>query len=105
NVPDLMITKDNRSVLIECKTTTKNPPLIKKEEAFAVLQKAADFDVSMRRVTLGKPSFDEHSKKKARAAEGITLIEHDVFMEGMLRVYAKEISSTEFLHWISAPGV
>jgi hypothetical protein len=40
---------------------TKKPPLIAKEEAFAVLQKAADYDVGMKRITLGKPEFDEHS--------------------------------------------
>jgi helicase len=56
--------------------------LIKKEEAFAVLQKAIDFKTNMRRVSLGKPAFDEHSKSKAQAAQDITLIEHHVFMEG-----------------------
>lgn len=105
NVPDLMIVRGELSVLVECKTTIKNPPLIKKEEAFAVLQKAADYEATMRRVTLGKPSFDEHSKKKARSAEGVSLVEHDIFIEGLLRVHAKEISADEFLRWISTAGV
>ena len=48
NVPDLMVTANGVAVLIECKSTTKNPPLIKKEEAFAVLQKAVDYDLTMR---------------------------------------------------------
>ena len=59
----------------------------------------------MRRITLGKPSFDEHSKKKAQAARDITLIQHDVFIEGLMRVLANEITAQKFLEWISAPGV
>ena len=105
NVPDLMLTLGVNSALIECKTTTKNPPLIKKEEAFAVLQKSLDFDVAIRRVTLGKPGFDEHSKKKAQSAKDVTLLEHDVFIEGLLRVYAAEISAHEFFNWITTPGL
>ena len=40
NVPDILITLNDMEILIECKTCIKQPPLIKKEEAFAVLQKA-----------------------------------------------------------------
>jgi helicase len=105
NVPDLLLSLGSRSALIECKTTTKNPPLIKKEEAFAVLQKAVDFDKSIHRVTLGKPGFDEHSKKKVQAAKDISLVEHDMFVEAMLRVVAGKISPTEFFNWMTAPGV
>jgi helicase len=105
NVPDLMVTANGLTVLLECKTTTKNPPLIKKEEAFAVLQKAVDYDDTMRRVTLGKPSFDEHSKTKVQAATTLSLIDHDAFMEGLLRVHAKEVSPVLFLRWLSSPGV
>lgn len=105
NVPDLMVTLNGVNVLVECKTTSKSPPLIKKEDAFAVLQKAVDFAPAMHRVTLGKPAFDEHSKTKAQAAPSISLVEHDAFMEGLLRVHAKEISAAAFLTWISAPGV
>ena len=61
NVPDLLIEFRGKELLLECKTCTKSPQLIKKEEAFAVLQKAADFGKEMRRVTLGKPAFDETS--------------------------------------------
>lgn len=105
NVPDLLIQLEQLAVLLECKTTTKNPPLIKKEDAFAVLQKALDFDLQMARVTLGKPAFDEHSKKKVQGAVGVSLVEHDSFIEGLLRVHAHEISAATFLHWIANPGV
>lgn len=105
NVPDILISLGDLELLIECKTCTKKPSLINKEEAFAVLQKAADFDAKMRRVTLGKPSFDEHSKIKARASKNITLIEHHVFMEGVLRVHTGSITSIEFLQWLGTPGV
>ncbi|MEX0774977.1 MAG: hypothetical protein WD042_04595 [Phycisphaeraceae bacterium] len=57
-------------LLVDCKTVTKKPPLIGKDEAFAVLQKASDFDPKMRQITLGKPDFDEHSKIKAAASPG-----------------------------------
>lgn len=105
NVPDLLVKLDDMAILIECKTTTKNPPLIKKDEAFAVLQKAVDFDPSIHRVTLGKPKFDEHSKKKAMGASEITLIEHSIFTEGLLRVLTGTVAPIDFLRWLSAPGV
>lgn len=105
NVPDLMLTLGDRSVLIECKTTTKNPPLIKKDEAFAVLQKSMDFDRTIHRLTLGKPGFDEHSKKKVQSARDVTLLEHEVFMEGLLRDFAGKISAHQFFEWITTPGL
>lgn len=43
NVPDLMLVLGSTSLLIECKTTTKKPPLIKKEEAFARFAKGDRF--------------------------------------------------------------
>lgn len=105
NVPDILVKIGELEVLIECKTCTKSPPMIKKEEAWAVVQKAADFDKNMRRVTLGKPAFDETSKKKAAASHDITLIEHSVFIEGLLRVHTGELSPRDFLEWVSVPGV
>ena len=105
NVPDLLIELGAQQILLECKTCTKSPPLIKKEEAWAVIQKAADFDPAMRRATLGKPAFDETSKKKASASEGITLVEHGVFMEGLLRVHGGTLSAADFMTWLGSPGV
>jgi helicase len=105
NVPDLLIELGKVRILIECKTCSKSPPLIKKEEAWAVIQKAADFDNGMRRVTLGKPAFDETSKKKAAASSDITLVEHSVFIEGLLRVHAGSMAPGEFLSWLGTPGL
>lgn len=105
NVPDMLIELGGLQALIECKTCTKSPSLIKKEEAWAVIQKAADFDTAMRRVTLGKPAFDETSKGKAAASNDIALVEHHVFMEGLLRVHAGTLSPQEFLAWLTTPGV
>ena len=59
----------------------------------------------MRRVTLGKPAFDETSKKKAAASKDITLVEHSVFMEGLLRVHGGTLTAAEFLSWLGTPGV
>ena len=105
NVPDLLIQLGDHQILLECKTCTKSPARIKKEEAWAVVQKAADFDQAMRRVTLGKPAFDETSKKKAAAAKDITLVEHSAFMEGLLRVHTGTLSATDFITWLGCPGV
>lgn len=105
NVPDLLIVLGRQQVLLECKTCTKSPPLIKKEEAWAVIQKAADFDSTMRRVTLGKPAFDETTKKKAAASKDITLIEHSVFMEGLLRVHGGTLSAADLMVWLGNPGI
>ena len=92
-------------MLVECKTCSKAPSLIKKEDAWAILQKAADFDPSMRRVTLGKPEFDETSKKKVAGSHDITLVEHSVFMEAVLRVHAGKLPAAEFLEWLIVPGL
>ena len=105
NVPDLLIELGAAQVLLECKTCTKSPALIKKEEAWAVVQKAADFDAAMRRVTLGKPAFDETSKKKAAASKDITLVEHSVFVEGLLRVHGGTLTAADFMSWLGTPGV
>lgn len=105
NVPDILIQLGEQQILLECKTCSKVPPLIRKEEAWAVLQKAADFDPKMHRVTLGKPAFDETSRKKASASYDISLVEHSAFMEGLLRVHSGTLTPTEFMTWLGAPGV
>ncbi|MBI1370726.1 MAG: hypothetical protein GC162_18970 [Planctomycetes bacterium] len=105
NVPDILLQLGKVILLIECKTVTKKPPLITKDEAFAVLQKAADYDPGIRRVTLGKPDFDEHSKKKAAASPAITLVQHHVFMEGLMRVLTGRLTAQGFIGWLAEPGV
>ena len=105
NVPDFHIKLGDREMVLECKTCTKTPPLIKKEEAWSVLQKAADFGPKIRRVTLGKPVFDEVSKRKVAAARDITLVEHAAFVEGLLRVHSGSLQPEEFVEWLTRPGL
>lgn len=105
NVPDLHLTLGASQLLIECKTVTKKPPLVGKDEAFAILQKASDFDPAMKRITLAKPDFDDTSKNKAAASPGITLVSHTVFMEGLMRVLTGRLTPPDFVQWLSAPGV
>ncbi len=105
NVPDILLELEGWALLIECKTCTKKPPLINKEDAFAVLQKACDFDPKIGRVTLGKPMFDEHSKLKAQASPAITLVEHRTFLEALLRVLSGNATAAEFVEWLGTPGV
>lgn len=104
-VPDLLVQLGELQILIECKACSKTPPFIKKEEAWAVMHKAAEFERSMHRVTLGKPMFDETSKKKAAASHDITLVEHSIFIEGLLRVHAGSLQPVDFLSWLAAPGL
>ena len=104
NEPDILIRLDNVAVLLEIKTASKRSGLIKKESAFAVLQKGADYDDQIHRVTLGKPAFDEMSKVKAAASKQITLVEHVPFMEGFLRLLEGNITSREFVEWLIESG-
>lgn len=105
NVPDILLSLADFNILLECKTCAKQSGVIKKEEAFAVMQKSCDFDPLMARVTLGKPAFDEHSKSKVQGARGVTLVEHHIFIEGVLRVHSGAVSPAEFVRWLSAPGL
>ena len=104
NVPDVLLEFNDIAALLEMKTSSKKPGLIKKEDAFAVLQKAADFDRKMARVTLGKPRFDETSKFKVVASQELTLVEHATFIEAILRVLSGEIEPEEFLIWLTKSG-
>ena len=104
NVPDVLLELGDTAALLEIKTTSKRSGLIKKEEAFAVLQKATDYGREMARVTLGKPHFDETSKSKAAASHELTLVEHAIFVEAIFRVLAGEIEPTAFLTWLTKPG-
>ena len=105
NVPDLLIKLGDLEALIECKTATKNPALINKEDAWAIVQKATDFDPHQRRITLGKPAFDETSKSKVAASADLTLVENGLFIEAVLRLLEKTLSPKEFMRWITVPGV
>ena len=104
NVPDVLLEVDKVAALIEIKTASKKSGLIKKEAAFAVLQKATDFGEEMVRVTLGKPHFDETSKSKASVSHEITLVEHTTFLEAILRVLMGNIDPMVFVEWLTKPG-
>lgn len=105
NVPDLLLKSGDLEAFVECKTASKSHGLISKEDAWAVVQKAADMEATPQRVTLGKPAFDESSKKKAAAASDITLVENEVFLEAVMRLLLKEIDSKIFMTWLGEPGV
>ena len=105
NVSDLFVTHNDRSAFIECKTTSRKIALIRKEEAFAVLQKSADVDGGVKRICLGKPQFDESAKIKAQASNEITLITHATLVEGVLRHLAGEITAEALANWMFETGV
>lgn len=103
-VPDFLIKFKDRSAVIECKTCTKKPPTINKEEAFAVQHKAADIK-DVHKITLGKPGFDTFSEGKACAATDITLIRHADFIEAVLLTRVGDVSVEQFFDWLVSPGV
>jgi len=104
NVPDFSLKVEDAEALIECKTAIKKPALINKEDAWAVIQKSADFATHARRVTLGKPEFDETSKVKSANAVDITLVENGVFIEAVLRIHAKQMTPADLMKWLIEPG-
>lgn len=103
-VPDLMVTLGNKSIVLECKTTTKRPPQINKEEAFAVLHKAADIK-GAHCVTLGKPGFETFAEAKACASSDITLLRNSFFVEAMLLLRSGRVTPEQAFEWLSTPGV
>jgi helicase len=105
NVPDLLLKAGGREALVECKTASKPHGLISKEDAWAIAQKASDFESSLKRVTLGKPAFDETLKKKAAASSGVALVENGTFIEALLRVISGTVGAEEFMAWLTTPGV
>src|ERR1019366_7130508 len=79
----------------------EKPSAYQQEDAWAVVQKAADYDQSMRHITLGKPAFDETSKRKAAASTDLTLIENGVFVEAVLRLLQKRLMAEAFTRsWV-----
>lgn len=103
-VPDMMIEYKNRAAVIECKTTTKKPPTISKDEAFSVLVKAADIK-DVHRITIGKPGFDTFAESKACGSSEITLINHSTFMEAILLRRKGLITLDALFDWLLEPGV
>lgn len=103
-VPDFMITMRGRSAVLECKTAIKKPPQINKEDAFAVLHKAANI-ANVHKITLGKPGFDTFSESKACASIDITLLRHSYFVEAMLLLRAGSVSPEDVFDWLLTPGV
>ena len=103
-VPDMMIEYKNRAAVIECKTTTKRPPTISKDEAFSVLVKAADIK-DVHRITIGKPGFDTFAESKACGSSEITLINHSTFIEAILLRRKGLITLDALFDWLLEPGV
>lgn len=104
-VPDFLIQLGSKSAVLECKTCTKKPPAITKDEAFAVLTKAANIESTTRRVTLGKPGFDTFSEGKACGSTEITLVRHTDFIDAMLLLRSGFVTSEEVFSWLVEPGV
>ncbi|WP_022664259.1 DEAD/DEAH box helicase [Desulfospira joergensenii] len=103
-MPDFMLTQNEVSILLECKTKQKENATITKKDAFAVLTKGADINAN-HSVTLGKPEFDTFSKYKASGSNKITLLSHFVFIEAYLLFKEGKADSDQIFLWLQIPGV
>ena len=103
-VPDFMIEYKGLAVVLECKTAVKKPPIINKEDAFAVLTKATDIS-GVHRITLGKPEFDTFSQSKACGSSEVTLINHSTFIGAILLKQKGLITLDDLFSWMCEPGV
>lgn len=104
-VPDFLIQSGSSTAVLECKTCIKKPPAISKDEAFAVLIKAANIDAKTRRVTLGKPGFDTFSEAKACGSSEVTLVRHADFIDAILMLRSGRVAADEVFKWLVEPGV
>src|ERR1039457_1801742 len=77
----------------------EKPSAYQQEDAWAVVQKAADYDQSMRHITLGKPAFDETSKRKAAASTDLTLIENRGFVRTVFCLLPKRKSPQQLIEF------
>lgn len=103
-VPDFMITNSGNTLVLECKTCTKKPPHINKEEAFAVLIKAADIK-DAHKITLGKPGFETFAEGKACASTELTLLRHSDLIEAVLLIRLGVVTHEDAFQWLLEPGV
>lgn len=102
-VPDFQIEYEGKVVLVECKTKQSEAALVSKDDAFAVLIKGADIRCDSY-LTIGKPDFDVFSKEKAGGTENVSLINHVVFVEALIKYLEGYVSDGDFYDWLTAPG-
>jgi len=103
-VPDLLLSYKGQSIVIECKTKNKKNAAIDKEDAFAVLIKAADINAD-HFITLGKPDFSTFSKEKATGSDKITLVPHYCFIDAVIRIWEGRQNPQTIFQWLKIPGV
>lgn len=103
-VPDFLLTWNDTSIVIECKTKQNEEALISKEDAFSVLTKSVDINAD-HRITIGKPDFSAFCREKAAGARTVTLVPHYCFAEAMIRAWEGSLSVDDLFSWLLAPGV
>ncbi|MEW8664748.1 MAG: hypothetical protein AB2557_20020, partial [Candidatus Thiodiazotropha sp.] len=55
-------------------------------------------------LTIGKPDFDVFSKEKAGGTENVSLVNHVVFVEALIKYLEGHVSGGDFYDWLTAPG-
>lgn len=102
-VPDFQIECDGNVTVFECKTKLKEGALVSKDDAFAVLIKGADIRCDSY-LTLGKPDFDTFSKAKAAGTTNVSLVNHVVFIEAIIKYLEGRIDYVTLYQWLTLPG-
>ncbi|WP_149196515.1 DEAD/DEAH box helicase [Luteimonas suaedae] len=104
-VPDIRLRLDCGDVYVECKSREKkkNSP-ISTDDAYAVFAKANDLSAA-HCVTVGKPDFNSHAKKKATSAGSITLVSHKALVQAYLAYFSKKVPKHKIEEWLCTPGV
>jgi helicase len=104
-VPDIRLKLSCGDVYVECKSRErrKNSP-ISTEDAYAVLAKANDL-AAAHCITVAKPDFNSHAKKKATSAGSITLVSHKAIVQAYLAYFSKRVPRHKVEEWLCTPGV
>lgn len=77
---------------------------ISTEDAFAVLTKANDLR-AYHCITVAKPDFGSHAKKKATSSGAITLISHRALVQAYLVYFSGRAPAHKIESWLCQAGV
>lgn len=100
--PDLAIPVESGLAVIECKTKRSEVGTVNLHDAFEVYAKSMHLNPSSM-TTLGKPAFDNLPIERA-ISSNICLITHNVFCEGIVRVWENKLTVEQFLRSVTEPG-
>ncbi|MES2822823.1 MAG: DEAD/DEAH box helicase [Pseudomonadota bacterium] len=102
-VPDFQIECSGKVTVVECKTKLNEGAFVSKDDAFAILIKGADIKCDSY-LTIGKPDFDTFSKEKSGGTKNVSLVNHVVFIEAIIKYLEGRIDGFSLYSWLTSPG-